>query len=632
MIGKILLVVCQLQSWLEEILDKLCPNYPYKETDMNNPDLILLHAPSVYDFRNEAILSGPVSDMVPSTTVFEMYPIGFTSMAEYLDRHGYQARIINLAVRMLYSRDFNVESYLAGLDPLAFGIDLHWLPHAHGSIEVARIIKRVKPNHPVIFGGFSSTYFHEELIRYSCVDFILRGDSTELPLLVLMKYLKSGGSAHPGVGSPDYRRIQRIPNLVWKDHEGNPCINPISHVPDNLDDQEIDYTHIMRSVIRYRDLIGHLPFRNWLTYPATAAMTLHGCSYNCVTCGGSACSFRNFFNRQNPAFRSPEKLAADIRSIGKFSKAPVMVLGDIRHAGDDYANRFMEALSGYTKPILFEFYDAPPRSFFERLGKALSHYTVEISMESHDEQVRRAFGRPYSNEQLENSIQYALENGCQRFDLFFMTGIKEQTAESVLDTVEYSRNLINRYSSPNDHRLVPLISPMAPFLDPGSRAFENPKKHGFRMFARTLEEHRQLLLSPSWKYVLNYETKWMNRDQLVAVTYEAGRRLNEIKGQTGVIPADVAEATDARIRKAIQLIPEIDEIVTSTPDLLEQKKKLADLKNWVDHANLSTVCHKGELEVPLRGWGIDLIQSGSLIIKDWMKRKPEVPSIPEFDD
>ena len=48
------------------------------------PDLLLLHAPSVYDFRERAILYGPVSDMVPSSTVFEMYPLGFLTIASYL--------------------------------------------------------------------------------------------------------------------------------------------------------------------------------------------------------------------------------------------------------------------------------------------------------------------------------------------------------------------------------------------------------------------------------------------------------------------------------------------------------------------------------------------------------------------
>ena len=51
-------------------------------------DLIFLHAPSVYDFRQHSILYGPVSDLVPSTPIFEMYPIGFTTMAEYLEQVG----------------------------------------------------------------------------------------------------------------------------------------------------------------------------------------------------------------------------------------------------------------------------------------------------------------------------------------------------------------------------------------------------------------------------------------------------------------------------------------------------------------------------------------------------------------
>ena len=123
------------------------------------PDLTLLHAPSVYDFRRESILYGPVSDLVPSTPVFEMYPIGFTTMAEYLERHDLQTRIVNLAVRMLDDINFDVEDYIQKLDSLVYGIDLHWLPHAHGSVEISKIVKRYHPKSPVLFGGFSSSYF-----------------------------------------------------------------------------------------------------------------------------------------------------------------------------------------------------------------------------------------------------------------------------------------------------------------------------------------------------------------------------------------------------------------------------------------------------------------------------------------
>ncbi len=121
----------------------------------NQADLVFLHAPSVYDFRKHSILYGPVSDLVPSTPVFEMYPIGFTTMAEYLERHGFRVRIANLAVRMLNQENFDPEELIRGLNPAAFGIDLHWLPHAHGALAIAEIVKRYHPETPVIFGGFS---------------------------------------------------------------------------------------------------------------------------------------------------------------------------------------------------------------------------------------------------------------------------------------------------------------------------------------------------------------------------------------------------------------------------------------------------------------------------------------------
>ena len=52
---------------------------------MAQADLVLLHPPSVYDFRQQSILYGPISDLIPSSPVFEMYPLGFLTMVAYLD-------------------------------------------------------------------------------------------------------------------------------------------------------------------------------------------------------------------------------------------------------------------------------------------------------------------------------------------------------------------------------------------------------------------------------------------------------------------------------------------------------------------------------------------------------------------
>ena len=107
-----------------------------------------------------------------------MYPIGFTSIANQSQNYGYRVRVINLAARMLQDPEFDVEDCISKLpEPYVFGIDLHWLPHAHGAIEIARLVKKYHPSVPLLLGGFSATYFHETLMTYPEIDFVLRGDA-----------------------------------------------------------------------------------------------------------------------------------------------------------------------------------------------------------------------------------------------------------------------------------------------------------------------------------------------------------------------------------------------------------------------------------------------------------------------
>jgi hypothetical protein len=174
-----------------------------------------------------------------------------------------------------------------------------------------------------------------------------------------------------------------------------------------------------------------------------------------------------------------------------------------------------------------------------------------------------------------------------------MTGLPRQTLRSVLDTVDYCRYLLEQYGE--SRRLIPFISPLAPFLDPGSPVFENPEKFGYRLFYRSVEEHRLAMLSPSWKYALNYETQWMTRDDIVYGTYEAALRLNRLKGEYGLIEAKTAVATEKRIEDAVRLMRRIDEIVR-IEDQVSRNRGLAKLGLDISKLNMSTICEKRELE------------------------------------
>jgi B12-binding domain/radical SAM domain protein len=554
---------------------------------MRKEDIIFLHAPSVYDFRKEFLFYGPVSDMVPSTPVFEMYPFGFTTMAVHLAKGGHRVRVVNLASMMLNDRRLDVERLISRLRADVFGIDLHWLPHAHGALEVAKLVKRYHPEAKVLMGGFSATYYHEELLGYPQVDMVLKGDSTEEPLLQLMQALRDG--------TP----LERVPNLSWKEG-GTHHHNPITHVPDTLDDQDIDYGWIVRSVIRHMDLEGHKPFKDWDRYPITMALSIKGCHLNCTVCGGSCQAMRGFLNRQRPAFRSPEKLAQDVFNIQRYIKGPTFIVGDPRRGGVDYMERFFKEVKrlGVTNSLIFEFFTPPDEEFYRLASANTEGFAVEISPDSHDPEVREALGRRYSNEELEGSIRNALRYGAERVDVFFMIGLPKQTRESAVRSAEYARHLY--LLADKDPRLCVFISPLAPFLDPGSMAFEDPERYGYVSFARTLEEHRARLLAPSWKHVLSYETKWMTRDDIAEVSYEAADVINRARFECGLIDKEELEFRLRRSAEAVDMMRRVDATM-ALPDPEERRKAFQELQRRSEELMESTITHKREMEWSAKG-------------------------------
>jgi len=219
---------------------------------------------------------------------------------------------------------------------------------------------------------------------------------------------------------------------------------------------------------------------------------------------------------------------------------------------------------------------------------------MEFSPESHEQAVRDAQEGEagYTTEDMESMIREALRLRCSRIDIFFMIGLPAQTTRSVRDTVEYCGHLFQL----GDKRLSCFISPLGPFIDPGSRGFEEPDRFGYRLFARTLEQHRQLLIQPTWEHILNYETKWMTRRELVDATYDAAERLNELKVRHGRISRRRGRRVARGIVAARALRARLDEGAAqrrvATAD--------ADLMGEISRFSISTVCDKRELFWPRR--------------------------------
>jgi clorobiocin biosynthesis protein CloN6 len=513
------------------------------QQNMNLPnklkaDLFLLHAPSVFDFRERddilfAYLSD--SDSVNVTSIYEMFPLGFFSIKQRLCEHGFKVDIVNVASLMLRCPKLDVSKLLARLEAPVFGIDLHFMPHCHGSIELANKLKSIHPDSLIIFGGISATYYSAELIQYPAVDVVLQGYDTLEPLTSLIAAVKSG-----------IRAFDSIPNLVFKRDKKQIVSTGFTHKPKRkYNDATVDWSYYskIRDSLTASKLIMTLPNA--------------GCSYDCSWCGGSRFAYRNIMKVQKTLIpKDINQINQELRTLSDAAKKTSIYALQCYSETKPRFHMYLDAIKeiGY-KSVFFEQFHLTSQTTLKKMGESTRAY-IMLSPESHDPVISRLAGRGnYTMAEMEEWIPNALDAGITGIMVWFFIGMPQQTTQSVLDTVAYCESLLKKFRG---KKVVPLICPMVPFLDVGSRIFEEPHNHGYRIFCRSLEEHRMAMVEPLWYKRLNYETVCMSRKDIQNITYEAIARLVNIKHNLGVLPSSFCKPVLETIDQTKLLLSELE--------------------------------------------------------------------------
>ena len=503
-------------------------------------DLLLVHAPAFFDFRERRDIYFPylsTSGDVPITPLYEYFPVGFKSLKRFLGERDHDVRIVNLATVLLKYPELDLDVFLRAVDVKLFGIDLHWMVHVQGSLAVAELLKSIHPDVPIIFGGISSTYYADELIRYPFVDMVMRGYDTHEPMAVLLDRLKAGADPSD------------VPNLLWK-RGGQVVDNPFTHKPDSFA-CGIDWSQIPSE-------------RPTKTLPILEVLSTQnaGCAYNCGWCGGSREAFRRIFGRQRAMARKalPE-IAYEFETMNSLpdqDKYHFYSIGSYNEPESRLRFFLDQVATSKFKSISYEQFHLTPQPILEAMGRANKRTVITLSPESHDMKIAKLAGRGvYSPDEMERWIERALDAGIFEIDVWYFIGMPEQDERSVQDNVEYCARLLRLFKG---KRVVPLLCPMIPFLDPASTFFTHPKEHGYRTFYRTVEQHRRGMERASLINRCNYETRWLPRPELVRVGYEAVRRLVQIKGDIGFLPSSVASAIVRDIDDAMAFMKVVHEI------------------------------------------------------------------------
>lgn len=490
-------------------------------------DLVLIHAPAFFDFRDREDVYFPylsTSGDVPITPLYEYFPVGFKTLHRFLTERGFSVGILNLSTVLLKYPKTDVRRLLASIDARVFGIDLHWMVHVQGSLAVAETLKAVHPETPVLFGGISSTYYAAQLIRYPFVDMVMRGYDTHLPVLHLLEELRGAG------------RLERVENLLWK--RDGVVDNGVVHLPDAYS-CGIDWTTVPQE--RGAEILELLSTQN------------AGCAYNCGWCGGSREAFRRVFGRTKAMARKPLHEVAyefrQARALPNLDRYFFYTIGSYNEPPSRMRAFLDEVATTPVRSISYEQFHLTSDEMLARMASANPRTQITLSPESHDLRIATLAGRGvYTPDEMEAWIERALEAGIWSIDIWYFIGMPEQDERSVMETVEYCGRLLERFKG---QRVTPLLCPMIPFLDPASTFFEQPEKHGYRVFYRTVEEHRQGMLRASLVNRTNYETRWLSREQLMTVGYQAVKALTELKGQQGFLPRSIVRQVTRRIDDAL---------------------------------------------------------------------------------
>ena len=523
-------------------------------------DVLLVHPPSVYDFRKKVMFPGPIAYTVgESTDQFIIPPIGMLSIADYLDRHGYRATVDNLGERMVAGRSFDAESYLKAKSARVYGVGLQWSVHSQGAVEVAKLLKRLHPESLVVLGGLTATRFHSEIIqKYDFVDAVIRGEAEET-FLKFMQVLDTHKEAAP------------TPNVTHRSN-GKVVEEPMEMPKAGIDDFE--FTRLDLLSPKGAIFSANMP-------PHWSLPVARGCIYDCATCGGSSYSYRTYLRRPTPAFRSPKKIAEDLQKLSDQNVRLVFLFQDPRMGGARYRSELVTTLRS-EKPSLdgltMELFSPAGEDYIRELSSIGIPLTLTISPESGNDRTRMAHGRGYTSEGLFTTIE-ACRKHAVRLMVFFMTGLANETRE----TSEEMWKLWERiYSTGNSFgTVIHSYGPMV-LLDPGSRAFDYPEEFGYRLRSKTLEDYINAMSNPSWHQWMSYETKNLDRDALVALIIDSLENSIDVRERHGIYSR--AEAAAAR-RKSVDAnrltVERIDALAKARPGV-DHESSLNLLREAVD--------------------------------------------------
>ena len=85
--------------------------------------------------------------------------MGIFGLADLLSREGFSVKIINYPLEFMIHSKFSVIKQIKKYNPKIIAVDLHWILHSYGALEILRVVKKAFPDCFTLLGGFTASFF-----------------------------------------------------------------------------------------------------------------------------------------------------------------------------------------------------------------------------------------------------------------------------------------------------------------------------------------------------------------------------------------------------------------------------------------------------------------------------------------
>jgi len=413
-----------------------------------------------------------------------LMPLGLVALGSYLSDNGYVTEVLHLELEEALNPNFDLLDHLSLKNVEIVCLDLHWHYQASKVIEIAGKLKRGIPGIKVVIGGFTASFFAEEIMKdHGSIDFIIKGDA-EIPLLRLVEAIVSGKGAY-----------ERVPNLVFR-RDGEVVSNEHSYIIDQetIDGLRFSNYSIVSNGDKYNKL--HLNLPECLTCKGECEEKCfyyncgRGCPVNCSFCGGSNISQKAINKRESPIFISHESVLRELRSALSQGLSTWYTCFDPDPSSDYYPELFRKIRGAKLDMSLqYESWALPSKEFIDEFAETFDSSGSEIilSPETGSDRIRkRNKGLFYTNGELIETVEYCVGMGL-RVKLYFTAGLPFEERSDLLKSL----NLIDRLRKMDGVKVVAF--PIE--YEPGSPIYYHREKYGIKSvrvkFKDYLDIHRE---------------------------------------------------------------------------------------------------------------------------------------------